>query len=592
MNKRRRFAAEARQFIEKWRHPKLDRSFTDLAYQSMIELLAYFRRNGFRARICSGGATDFMRVFAPQIYGKDVLRLVASCGLMLAVLFRTASAQQPTPVAPSTTAAGQGPGVSDGANGRAAPSCVSERERILLERIEGLERRLNEVETRLNATAADGGKAAATTAQALQLTNVAQQQNPAQPTATTASQQQPVQKAQAQTNRAPRMAAPPPPYAAWDKDGVKIIPYGIIIANVNYNSAPLDPGSIVGFALPKLPVGTILSNIFLPNTPQFNISPGNTVLGVDIKWPKIGKWEINGKVDIDLRGPTPLRANNIFAPLFINVYGEAKTERYRLMAGQSEDLTSPLFSNSLNTYPFSYLPGKLGFFRPQVRFETYQPIGGGFTLIYKGAIAQAIQTFQVGDEVVGDQAGLPDVQSRLALGYGKPDLRDRYLRRPFELGVSGHIGKRQGTRLGLLINERKFTTWSGDIDLSFKIGRKLRFNAEFFTGSVLGDYAGGIFQTFNPLRFVSIRATGAWAQLTYDIADKWQVNAAYGRDDPLNRDLAIAQRSLNESGFVNFYYRITPRLWVATELSRWRTDWVRFPTGRAFRIEPAVFFHF
>jgi len=511
---------------------------------------------------------------------------------MLAVLIGAASAQQPTPVAPSTPAAGQGPGVSDGANGRAAPSCVSERERILLERIEALERRLNEVETRLNATGADVGKAAATTAQPLQLTIAAPQPNTAQPTTTTAPQQQPIQTAQAQTTRTTRMAAPPAPYAAWDKDGVKIIPYGILIANVDYNSSPLDPGSIVGFAFPNPSSGIIQSNLFPSNTPQFNISPGNTVLGVDIKWPKIGKWEINGKVDLDLRGPTPLRANNIFAPLFIHVYGEAKTERYRIMAGQAEDVTSPLYSNSLNTYPFSYLPGKFGFFRPQVRFETYQPIGGGFTLIYKGAIAQAIQTFQVADEVIGDQAGLPDGQSRLALGYGKPDRRDPYQRRPFELGVSGHIGKRQGTRLGLLVTDRKFTTWSGDIDLSFKIGRKLRFNAEFFTGSVLGDYAGGVFQTFNPFRLVSIRATGAWAQFTYDISDKWQVNAAYGRDDPVNRDVAVAQRSLNEAGFVNFFYRITPRLWVATEISRWRTDWVNFPTGRAFRIEPAVLFFF
>jgi hypothetical protein len=262
------------------------------------------------------------------------------------------------------------------------------------------------------------------------------------------------------------------------------------------------------------------------------------------------------------------------------------------MAGQSEDVTSPLYSNSLNTYPFSYLPGKFGFYRPQVRFETYQPIGGGFTLIYKGAIAQTIQTFQVADEVIGDQAGLPDGQSRIALGYGKPDLRDQYQRRPFELGVSGHIGKRQGTRLGVLITDRRFTSWSGDIDLSFKIGRKLRFNAEFFAGSVLGDYAGGVFQTFNPVRLVAIRAAGAWAQLTYDISDKWQVNAAYGRDDPFNRDLAPGQRSVNESGFGNFYYKITPRLWVATEFSRWRTNWVGLPAGRAFRVEPAVLFFF
>src|SRR5215813_3294085 len=517
---------------------------------------------------------------APQF----VMRLFVSCGLMLAALIGAASAQQPAPVAPPTTAADSRPGTSDSANERAASSCASERERILLERIERLERRLNEVETRLNATAEDGGKAAAPTAQPIQLTNVAPRLNPAQPTAMTASQQQPTQTAQAQTTRAPRKAPAPslPPYAAWDKDGVKIIPYGIIIANVNYNSSDLDPGSIVGFALPDIRT----------NTPQFNISPGNTYLGVDIKWPKIGDWEINGKVDLDLRGPTPLRANNIFAPLFIHVYGEAKTERYRLMAGQAEDVMSPLYSNSLNTYPFSYLPGKFGFFRPQVRFETYQPIGDNFTFIYQGVIAQAIQTFQVADEVIGDQAGLPDGQSRIALGYGKPDLRDQYKRRPFELGVSGHIGKRQGTQLGVVITDRRFTSWSGDIDLSFKIGRKLRFNTEFFTGSVLGDYAGGVFQTFNPVRLVSIRAAGAWAQLTYDVSDKWQVNAAYGRDDPFNRDLALGQRSLNVSGFANFYYRLTPRLWLATEFSRWRTNWVGLPAGRVFRVEPAVLFFF
>src|SRR5262245_7207347 len=80
-------------------------------------------------------------------------------------------------------------------------------------------------------------------------------QNPAQSTATTASQQ-PAQTVQSQKTRATRMAAPPAPYAAWDKDGVKIIPYGIIIANVNYNSSAVDPGSIVGFALPDTQTNT------------------------------------------------------------------------------------------------------------------------------------------------------------------------------------------------------------------------------------------------------------------------------------------------------------------------------------------------
>jgi hypothetical protein len=489
------------------------------------------------------------------------------------------------------------------AQSQPASPAVTERERILLERIERLERRLNELESRLDAATANA-RNASTPAPSPQPAS-AERLNAAAPppsagvapavipapnavltTDAAASQQNPTRtKPPLAPPRQPTRTNPPPappPYAAWEKNGVKIIPYGILIANVNYNTSSLQPGSFGGFALPDIPL----------NSAQFNISPGNTYLGVDIKWPKIGEWEINGKVDFDLRGPTPLRVNNVFAPLFINVYGEAKTERYRLLAGQAPDIISPTFSNSLNIYPAGFQPGRLGFFRPQVRFETYQPIGDGFTFIYQGAIAEAIQTFQVADEVIGDQAGLPDGQSRLALGYGKPDLKDRYLRRPFELGVSGHIGRRRGAQLGVIITERKFTTWSGNIDLSFKIGSKLRINAEIFRGSVLGDYAAGALQTFNPVRLVGIRAAGAWAQLTYDISHKWQVNGGYGRDDPFNRDLALGQRSLNEMGFGNFFYRITPRLWVAAELSRWRTNWVGLPAGRPFRVEPAVLFFF
>jgi phosphoserine phosphatase len=72
------FAADARRFLEKWRNPKLDRSFTEIAYQPMIELLAYLRQNGFQTWICTGGTIDFVRVFAPQIYGIPIDRIIGT----------------------------------------------------------------------------------------------------------------------------------------------------------------------------------------------------------------------------------------------------------------------------------------------------------------------------------------------------------------------------------------------------------------------------------------------------------------------------------------------------------------------------------
>jgi hypothetical protein len=73
-----RFSAEARRFIEKGRHPKLDRPFIEIAYQPMMELLGYLRRNGFQTWICSGGTIDFMRVFAPQFYGISIDQVIGS----------------------------------------------------------------------------------------------------------------------------------------------------------------------------------------------------------------------------------------------------------------------------------------------------------------------------------------------------------------------------------------------------------------------------------------------------------------------------------------------------------------------------------
>lgn len=63
------FAEIVDQWIRTARHPTLNRPYTDLVYQPMLELLAYLRANGFRTWIVSGGGVEFMRVWAPQVYG-------------------------------------------------------------------------------------------------------------------------------------------------------------------------------------------------------------------------------------------------------------------------------------------------------------------------------------------------------------------------------------------------------------------------------------------------------------------------------------------------------------------------------------------
>lgn len=72
------FASEARRFLDTQRHPKLGRPYTATAYQPMLELLALLRANRFQTWICSGGTTDFMRVFSSQVYGIPPEQVIGS----------------------------------------------------------------------------------------------------------------------------------------------------------------------------------------------------------------------------------------------------------------------------------------------------------------------------------------------------------------------------------------------------------------------------------------------------------------------------------------------------------------------------------
>ncbi|RUM95752.1 haloacid dehalogenase-like hydrolase [Pseudaminobacter arsenicus] len=74
------FAATVSDWLSTARHPRFNRPYTDLAYQPMLELLAYLRANDFKTFIVSGGGVEFMRGFAEHTYGIPPEQVVGSSG--------------------------------------------------------------------------------------------------------------------------------------------------------------------------------------------------------------------------------------------------------------------------------------------------------------------------------------------------------------------------------------------------------------------------------------------------------------------------------------------------------------------------------
>jgi phosphoserine phosphatase len=73
---------EFEKIVKDWiataKHPKSGRLYTEMAYQPMIELLAYLRANDFKTFIVSGGGIEFMRPWAERVYGVPPEQVVGS----------------------------------------------------------------------------------------------------------------------------------------------------------------------------------------------------------------------------------------------------------------------------------------------------------------------------------------------------------------------------------------------------------------------------------------------------------------------------------------------------------------------------------
>jgi len=74
------FEKIVREWVTTAKHPKTGRLYTEMVYQPMVELLAYFRANGFKTFIVSGGGIEFMRPWTERVYGIPPEQVVGSSG--------------------------------------------------------------------------------------------------------------------------------------------------------------------------------------------------------------------------------------------------------------------------------------------------------------------------------------------------------------------------------------------------------------------------------------------------------------------------------------------------------------------------------
>ncbi len=118
---------------------------------------------------------------------------------------------------------------------------------------------------------------------------------------------------------------------------------------------------------------------------------------------------------------------------------------------------------------------------------------------------------------------------------------------------------------------------------------------EYFTGSNLDDYLGGIGQGVNSAVATDpreIRAQGGWGALKYTLNPVTSFSFGAGIDDPNDNDLAASVRSRNQTIFANVVTRITPNFILGFQLSDWKTDYKNAAGSDAVRAQSSVTYKF
>ena len=74
------FNAEVKEWLAVAKHPRWKRPYTELVYQPMLEVMQYFRANGYKTYFVTGGGQDFVRAYSEKVYGIPPEQVVGSAG--------------------------------------------------------------------------------------------------------------------------------------------------------------------------------------------------------------------------------------------------------------------------------------------------------------------------------------------------------------------------------------------------------------------------------------------------------------------------------------------------------------------------------
>jgi hypothetical protein len=371
---------------------------------------------------------------------------------------------------------------------------------------------------------------------------------------------------------APAATATTPPVTAQSKFPVTI--YGTILFNSFFDTAVTNIQDVPLFAAKQ-------NSDPLGNDKSFGMTARQTRFGMRYQGPQIGGARLSGQLELDLFGGKAALGNgiNMDIPRLRLALGRLDWSHVALVGGQDWSIFAPLNPTSLAEFaiPEMSASGNPWIRTPQLRAEFHNASTAPTRVLLQVAAVDpnmgdystaAFATVRTPG--IGERGRAPGIESRLAVTT-KVDDRD------FSFGVSTHWahGKNAGL-IGATAVQIPLDSWGVAADYTLPFTKFFNLTGEIYEGRALGIFSVASGEAILPIGSAvgtaGVLSRGGWSQLQVNFTPKWQMNLAYGIDQPRSSDLRVGDRVRNQTYMTNLMYKYTPHITFAWEWRRFLTD--------------------